>query len=181
MKRSLQEIVELIVFGLIALLIGTGVLWLLGWLFGIVGIVFKFIAGLIWMLLRFIIPIAIVAGVVYFIVRMLTKPKNATPAVVGGSPQMGSSSTQTITVDTAPKAESEHLHEAANHTTTEAITKVVPPQESVQNVTNAVTEATEPANTVETAETETETVADTADITDNETSPGSETDDKKDA
>lgn len=71
MKRSLQEVVELVVFGLIALLIGTGVLWLGGWVLGWVGLLLKFLAGLIWWLLRFIVPVAIVAGLIYFLVRVL--------------------------------------------------------------------------------------------------------------
>jgi hypothetical protein len=73
MKRSLQEVVELVVFGLIALLIGTGLLWLVGWLLGLVSVVFTAIAGLVWQLLRFIIPVALAAGVIFFIVRLITK------------------------------------------------------------------------------------------------------------
>lgn len=72
MKRSLQEVIELVVFGLIALLIGTGLLWLVGWLLGIVSVVFTAIAGWIWQLLRFIIPVAIAAGVIYFIYRLIS-------------------------------------------------------------------------------------------------------------
>jgi hypothetical protein len=72
MKRSLQEVVELVVFGLIALLIGTGLLWLVGWLLGIVSVVFTAVAGWVWQLLRFIIPVALVAGVIYFIYRLIT-------------------------------------------------------------------------------------------------------------
>jgi uncharacterized BrkB/YihY/UPF0761 family membrane protein len=72
MKRSLQEVVELVVFGLIALLIGTGLLWLVGWLLGLVSVVFTAVAGWIWQLLRFIIPVALAAGVIYFIYRMIT-------------------------------------------------------------------------------------------------------------
>jgi hypothetical protein len=72
MKRSLQEVIELVVFGLIALLIGTGLLWLVGWLLGIVSVVFTAIAGWVWQLLRFIIPVALAAGVVFFIYRLIT-------------------------------------------------------------------------------------------------------------
>ncbi len=81
MKRSLQEVVELVVFGLIALLIGTGVLWLGGWVLGLVGLLFKFVAGLIWWLLRFIVPVAIVAGLIYFLVRVLQGDRSPAPAV----------------------------------------------------------------------------------------------------
>jgi len=80
MKRSLQEVVELVVFGLIALLIGTGVLWLGGWVLGWVGLLLKFLAGLIWWLLRFIVPVAIVAGLIYFLVRVLQGDRSARPA-----------------------------------------------------------------------------------------------------
>ncbi|MGL4610813.1 MAG: hypothetical protein ACRCYY_14225 [Trueperaceae bacterium] len=85
MKRSLQEVIELVVFGLIALLIGTGLLWLVGWLLGIVSVVFIAIAGWIWQLLRFIIPVALVAGVVFFLYRVITKrnkPVSVTSPIV---------------------------------------------------------------------------------------------------
>ncbi|HKI57434.1 MAG TPA: hypothetical protein VKB31_09810, partial [Trueperaceae bacterium] len=93
MKRSFQEVVELVVFGLIALLIGTGLLWLVGWVFGLVGLLMKFLAGLIWWLLRYIVPIAIVAGLIYFLVRVLqgdrrdqATPATATPTGTGSRP-----------------------------------------------------------------------------------------------
>jgi len=69
MKRTPQEIVELVVFGLIALLIGTGVLWLLGALFGLVGTVLAWLAALLWGLLSFLLPVAVVAGAVVLVVR----------------------------------------------------------------------------------------------------------------
>ncbi len=65
----MQEIIELVIFGLIALLLGTGLLWGVGWLLDLVGIIFRFVAGLIWSLLRFIIPIVIVGGVAYALFR----------------------------------------------------------------------------------------------------------------
>lgn len=76
MKRSVQEIVELLVFGLIALLIGTGLLWLTGWMFDLAGSVFRFLAGLIWALLRFIVPVALVAAIAYLLVRLLQQGRN---------------------------------------------------------------------------------------------------------
>ena len=88
MKRSFQEIIELVIFGLIALLVGTGVLWLAGWLMGILGVVFKFIAGIIWLLLRFIIPIALVVGVIFFLVRLVMNPrKKETPVAAQPEPE----------------------------------------------------------------------------------------------
>lgn len=69
MKRSLQEVIELVVFGLIALLLGTGLLWLAGAAFGLVGTVLGWLAGLVWALLRFLVPVALVAALAVFLVR----------------------------------------------------------------------------------------------------------------
>ena len=80
MNRSLQELIELTVFGLIALLVGVGVLWLVGWLLGLFGLLLTWFAGLIWSLLKFIVPIAIIAAAVYFLVRLAQQPKPATLA-----------------------------------------------------------------------------------------------------
>ena len=82
MKRSLQEIAELVVFGLIALLVGTALIWLLGGLFNVLGSVFFWLSGLLWTLLKFIIPIALVLGVVFFLVRLVVNPRQKTVTTV---------------------------------------------------------------------------------------------------
>lgn len=92
MKRSLQEYVELVVFGLIALLVGTGLLWLVGWVLSLGGIVLKGLAGLLWMLLRFIVPVAIAGGLVYFLVKA-AQDKQKPAAAGAGSGSTGSRST----------------------------------------------------------------------------------------
>ncbi len=79
MKRSLQEVVELVVFGLVALLVGTGLLWLIGWLLSLGGLLLKAVAGLLWLLLRFVVPVALVAGLVYFLVKALQGRSDAAP------------------------------------------------------------------------------------------------------
>lgn len=102
MKRSLQEYVELVVFGLIALLVGTGLLWLLGWVLSLGGIVLKGLAGLLWMLLRFVVPVAIAGGLVYFLVKAAQDRQKPAPAVAGGgAPAPG-------VIDVAPAAEATH-------------------------------------------------------------------------
>ena len=82
MRRSFREIVELVGFGLIALLLVTGLIWLIGWVLGLIGIALKFVAGIIWSLLRFVVPITIVAGLVYALVRFLLN-RNNEPATPG--------------------------------------------------------------------------------------------------
>lgn len=80
MRRSVQEIVELLVFGLIALLVGTALLWVVGWTLDLVGVLLKFFAGLIWSLLRFIIPVAVVAAIVYALVRLIQQQREGARA-----------------------------------------------------------------------------------------------------
>ncbi len=79
MKRTLQEYVELVVFGLVALLVGTGLLWLGGWVLSLGGIGLRWVAGLLWTLLRFIVPVAIAGGLVYFLVKA-AQDRQARPA-----------------------------------------------------------------------------------------------------
>ncbi|HLU82096.1 MAG TPA: hypothetical protein VKZ43_01730 [Trueperaceae bacterium] len=107
MKRSLQEYVELVVFGLIALLVGTGLLWVLGWVLSLGGIVLKGLAGLLWMLLRFIVPVAIAGGLVYFLVKAAQDRQRPAPAGAGAgsSPGTTGSGAQAASViDVAPAA-----------------------------------------------------------------------------
>ena len=73
MKRSIQEIIELVVFALIAVLIGTGVLWLVGWLIGLVGMLFMWVAGLLWWLLIRVIPVVVIIAAVYALFRLLQR------------------------------------------------------------------------------------------------------------
>lgn len=90
MKRSMQEIVELVVFGLIALLVGTGVLWLLGWLIGLVGSLFMWLAGILWLLLRYIIPVVVIIAAVYALFRLIQRRnKNSKDKGLGDALRQG--------------------------------------------------------------------------------------------
>ena len=99
MKRSLQEVVELVVFGLIALLLGTGLLWLVGAVFGLVGTVLGWLAGLLWALLRFVVPVALIAGAVVLLVRAARGRGDAATAPTG---TRVATPTDAPTVDAAP-------------------------------------------------------------------------------
>ncbi len=145
MKRSLQEIVELVIFALIALVVGTGLLWVFGWLLGLVGIIFKFIAGLIWIVLRYILPVAIVAAVIFFLIRFVTnrskKPAEAAKAAA-------------VTIDAESSDAAEKVEEVAE--------TVV---EKAENATEAVAETAEEVKdaTVEKVEELKEAVVETTD------------------
>jgi hypothetical protein len=108
MKRSLQEYVELVVFGLVALLVGTGLLWLVGWALSLGGVALRWVAGLLWTLLRFIVPVAIAGGLVYFLVKAAQDRKPATapaPAPAAG-PTPPPPPPSTPVVDDAPATSS---------------------------------------------------------------------------
>lgn len=127
MKRSLQEYVELVVFGLIALLVGTGLLWVLGWVLSLGGIVLKGLAGLLWMLLRFIVPVAIAGGLVYFLVKAAQDRQKPAPTVAGsgtaGSASSGPAGTSAATQGAAIVVDGSVVTaaDAAAHTTADAV------------------------------------------------------------
>lgn len=102
MKRSVQEIVELLVFGLIALLIGTGLLWLVGWIFDLAGVLFKFFAALIWSLLRFIVPVAVGAAIVYALVRLFQQQRDKRATEKNRSAAETNTAGSTLPPGTAP-------------------------------------------------------------------------------
>src|SRR3990170_4717051 len=101
MKRSLQEVVELVVFGLIALLLGTGLLWFVGAVFGLLGTVLGWLAGLLWALLRFVVPVALVAGAVVLLIRAARGRSGASTTPTGTRVATTSAAP---TVDAAPVA-----------------------------------------------------------------------------
>ena len=76
-ERSLQDILEWIVLGLLIAVAVLVVLWVGGWLFTFLGAVLKGLAGIVWVILKFLVPVLIVAAVVYFIVRFVQRPKAA--------------------------------------------------------------------------------------------------------
>lgn len=122
MRRSLQEYVELVVFGLVALLVGTGLLWLVGWVLSIGGVALKWVAGLLWNLLRFIVPVAIAGGLVYFLVKAAQdrQPKTATGSA--GTAGVGTAGASTVATPpgqpgAAPSAPAPHPSGTTDTTT----------------------------------------------------------------
>ncbi len=147
MKRSLQEVAELVVFGLIALLVGTGLLWLVGWILSLGGLLLKSLAGLLWLLLRYIVPIAIVAGLVYFLVKAAQgrQPLGAGAAAGSGGGAAAPTGTERAavpTVDAAVATVGAAVSEASEtvvETVTEAASSAA---DAVDNVADDVAEAT---------------------------------------
>ncbi len=120
MNRSFQEIVELAIFGIIALAIGTGLLWVLGHVLGFVGWLSTKIAGWIWLPVRFLLLIAIVVIAVYFIWKFIqdrNSAKAAKPAsVISGSStaKAATSSDASSAVNSDAKSETSSSNESSN-------------------------------------------------------------------
>lgn len=117
-NRSLQETVELVIFGLIALLVGLAVLWVTGWILSLLGSLFMIVASFVWNLLRFILPVIVIAAVVYLIVRYATRGDRR-PASAGSTRAPSPPPVRTITeppvTEPAPASRaSEPLREPIN-------------------------------------------------------------------
>lgn len=73
MERSLRDIMEWVVLGLLVVVGVLLALWVGGWVFAFLGRVFLALSGLIWQLLKFAIPLLILAAIGYGVVYLLQK------------------------------------------------------------------------------------------------------------
>ncbi len=77
-QYTLEEITEWLVIGLLVTVGVLVALWLGGWLMVFLGKLFLAVAALIVVLLKFLIPALIIAGIIYLVVRAFSKPQKAT-------------------------------------------------------------------------------------------------------
>jgi hypothetical protein len=70
-----RKTLEVVVKGLVGAVLVLAGLWLLGWLLTFIGGLLLGLAGVVGALLRFLIPVAAIAGIVYFVVAQL-RPKD---------------------------------------------------------------------------------------------------------
>ncbi|MBW6394950.1 MULTISPECIES: hypothetical protein [Thermus] len=73
MERNLRDILEWVVLGLLVVVGVLLALWVGGWVFTFLGRVLLALSGLIWELLRFAIPLLILAAIGYGVVYLLQK------------------------------------------------------------------------------------------------------------
>lgn len=106
MKRSIQEYVELAIFGLIAAFLATAFIWLAGW--GVTGLghLLRLLANLLWWVLKFILPVALVLIAGYIIYRIIVsrgnnQPQSAPATVVSGNSNATSTTTEAGTEATS--------------------------------------------------------------------------------
>ena len=73
MERSLRDILEWVVLGLLVVVGVLLALWVGGWVFTFLGRVLPALSGLIWELLKLAIPLLILAAIGYGVVYLLQK------------------------------------------------------------------------------------------------------------
>jgi len=76
-RYTLEDVLEWVVIGLLAAVGVLVALWLAGWIMVFLGKLFLAVAALIVALLKFLIPALLIAGVLYLILRVLSKPQTA--------------------------------------------------------------------------------------------------------
>ncbi|MCS6868930.1 MAG: hypothetical protein NZ846_07450 [Thermus sp.] len=73
MERTLRDILEWVVLGLLVVVGVLLALWVGGWVFTFLGRVLLALSGLIWTLLTYAIPLLILAGIGYGVVYYLQR------------------------------------------------------------------------------------------------------------
>jgi len=73
MERSLRDILEWVVLGFLVVVGVLLALWVGGWVFTFLGRVLLALSGLIWELLKFAIPLLILAAIGYGVVYLWQK------------------------------------------------------------------------------------------------------------
>jgi uncharacterized membrane protein YjjP (DUF1212 family) len=66
-----QKTLEVVVKGFVGAIVALAGLWVLGWLFTFLGSILIGLAGIVVALLKFLVPVAVIAAIVYFFVSQL--------------------------------------------------------------------------------------------------------------
>jgi apolipoprotein N-acyltransferase len=121
-----QKTLEVVVKGFVGAIVALAGLWVLGWLFTFVGSILIGLAGIVVALLKFLVPVAVIAAIIYFVVSQLQsntspttykarvepKPIDQTQsttidAVVPSTPQTKVTVSEATTNSSDPKIEDE--------------------------------------------------------------------------
>jgi predicted lipid-binding transport protein (Tim44 family) len=66
-----QKTLEVVVKGFVGAIVALAGLWVLGWLFTFLGSILIGLAGIVVALLKFLVPVAVIAAIIYFFVSQL--------------------------------------------------------------------------------------------------------------
>ncbi|MGQ9510570.1 MAG: hypothetical protein ACUVS9_01470 [Thermaceae bacterium] len=73
MDRTLQDILEWLVLGLLTAVSLLLTLWLGGWIFTFLGKLLLALSGIVWAILKYAVPTLVLVGLAYLAVRFLQK------------------------------------------------------------------------------------------------------------
>jgi uncharacterized membrane protein len=109
-----RNTLEVIVKGLVAVVVALAGLWILGWVLSFLGGILLGLAGIVVALLRWLVPVALIVGIVYFAVTQL-QPKRIETAKSASKPEEtenikpeASSEAAEPVASSQPKADSSH-------------------------------------------------------------------------
>jgi uncharacterized membrane protein len=121
-----RNTLEVIVKGLVAVVVALAGLYILGWVLSFLGGLLLGLAGIIVALLRWLVPIALIVGFVYFAVTQLQpKPQLAKAEAVKTEPaaQAKSEDSPPANIDTAAEPESVSEVKAESETADQSVAK----------------------------------------------------------
>ncbi len=81
-----QKTLEVVVKGFVGAIVALAGLWVLGWLFTFLGSILIGLAGIVVALLKFLVPVAVIAAIVYFFVSQLQSSTTSVQARVQPKP-----------------------------------------------------------------------------------------------
>ena len=85
-QTNWQKTLEVVVKGFVGAVVALAGLWVLGWLFTFIGSVLIGLAGIVVALLKFLVPVAVIAAIVYFFVSQLQSSSATVQARVEPKP-----------------------------------------------------------------------------------------------
>jgi uncharacterized membrane protein YGL010W len=130
-QTNWQKTLEVVVKGFVAAIVALAGLWVLGWVFTFVGSILIGLAGIVVALLKFLVPVAVIAAIVYFFVSQI-RPNPTTTFEARVEPKQIDLS-ETRTVETTLSTTEKTKAEVGNNTTASAkVPNDVPNEEATK-------------------------------------------------
>jgi predicted lipid-binding transport protein (Tim44 family) len=93
--------------GLVAVVVGLAGLWILGWVLSLLGGLLLGLAGIIVALLRWLVPIALIVGIVYFAATQLQPKPSAAPVSAAKPEDLEPTKSEVVEADGKVEAQTE--------------------------------------------------------------------------
>ncbi len=101
-----QKTLEVVVKGFVGAIVALAGLWVLGWVFSFIGAMLIGLAGIVVGLLKFLVPVGVIAAIVYFFVSQM-RPESSLSNTEARAGKIQIDHKPSITVDVAIPAKTE--------------------------------------------------------------------------